>query len=275
MIELKISDTETGKMYPLIMPTTWSDIKLKKRLKIAELCLLGNRMKVLKHILKLPPSVFFRMSEIDLAVLLGQIEAIDLHATASPIMPSFKHRKTWFYPKSTYFLPSDDFDNGTAIQFALAVEHYKKYSQSNDNEDFLSLIAVLALRKGVIICDNMDLEPIKNDLKSLSTIKKIVVLRFFEAILADINELGLKYGLWEAQKEGEGQEDENPVQMFGWQSVYRNLCDHDPTKYDILCQRRFFEVFQTLIERKMSQNYLNAQMKKQDEDNRGNQELLD
>jgi hypothetical protein len=263
---IRLTNPETGRKITKNLPTEWAEIKVKHRLEIAHLVFQGNRTAVLNAILvrvmKLSASVFFAISDTDKTALIAQLNNIYFLPSAEPIIPSFTHRQRFFKRLETYYLPKKDFDDGTALQFALGVELYQRYYKSASKNDLLKLIQVLALPKGAKVTEAYEKEDFPNPLENLDFVIAMTVLVYFEGLLKVVNDLGKKFGLWE-DRNSENTEGGilSPAQVFGWRAIYRSLVDHDLDAYEKLCQRPFFEVFQILIERKMQGDFMLAQSK--------------
>jgi hypothetical protein len=256
MLKLRLTDITNNKAFTRQLPTEWADIKPSKRHKCLKLVYQGNRLNLLFELLNVPTHINWSVGIAELAALQEMIKNIDLLPNPDPILPNFT------LGFSTYYLPKKNFDNGTALQFATALEHYQNYANSNNVQDLRRLIAVLATEKGVIITENTDIRLFSRDFVQMPEYYVAMVLCYFEGILKLVNEIGTKFGLWDDNKEENTEGGAlSPAQVFGWKAVFRNLADHDPSRYDVICQRPFFEILQILIERKMQADFLVSQQK--------------
>lgn len=80
----------------------------------------------------------------DLICLTGQLKWATLQPSAEPIVEKFTHCGV------TYFFPKKDFANGAAIEYPIADDFYKKYSESETEADrvkFLTLLVATICRE--------------------------------------------------------------------------------------------------------------------------------
>lgn len=270
MLKVKVTDPQTGKITMANVPESWADIPLKSRISYAEKLFSQPRETVLVAMLKahsgLPNKLWFRIAQKDIAAMLSQMEAIGVAASPAPIVPYVD------YKFNRYYLPKIDFDNGSAGEFIIALDHYRAYAESKDKADLLRLFATLARvrrrdgrdseRGGDIrepIFDNTDtVERRAALLHKMPMINALVVLRYFEGVCRLVSEVGEKLGVWNTLKD-EGAV--HPVNLFGWRTILRGMAEGDVQRYDALTQRKFWEVLELLAEKQAQLDYIESQTK--------------
>jgi hypothetical protein len=278
MQKIRLTDTTTQKVYVRDVPENWADLKIGKRMEYARHFFTLPRIKavmlIAKDALNLPKNVWYNLDPNLLASISQQIR-IDTAPSATPIIDSFK------VGFSRFHLPKADFDNGTIGEFIIALDHYEDYAQSRDKTDLYLLFATLArvsrrnAAEGVRFGDVR--EPIfdnsgqtEKNAKRLAKVPieyALVTLRYFEGVKKMIFDEGIRLNLWQKPQNTEGSlSDENPVNLFGWRSVLRGLADGDVQKYDALFQRRFWEIFQILMERQAAADYIESMRPKNETD---------
>jgi hypothetical protein len=99
------------------------------------------KLKILKNTLKLPKATFNRLSDTDLAAIIAQLDWMTLDATPEPFVTEFIHNET------TYILPRSRFENGTALEYAIAEDYFKKITPDNDEVALINLCATLCREK--------------------------------------------------------------------------------------------------------------------------------
>ena len=120
--------------YRRSIPTAWGEITSgERRLFYYKKTLLEERAKaetvILKDLLNLPKSVFFAQNSADLKQLSEEIGFMFCKTSKLDIASEFEHRGV------TYYFIKDDFDNGTAYEFAYADENYVQWCEEPTNTD--------------------------------------------------------------------------------------------------------------------------------------------
>ena len=274
MIQVKIKSP--AKTFVRDIPQSWGDlIESEKRKALNWMLKLGadkGRAMFLKSYLKLPRWVYFFIDTEDWADLLTQVAFLNLEPITAPIFGQFLHRD------EVYYLPKAEFTNGSAGEWALALDFYNEFGESKDINDLLKLVAVLArenrqneadtIRYGdvrVLIHDNSDeVETRAEKLEGLDPAIIMSVLRYFEGIKMLIHDLGVQSDLWDNPAKDAGKTNklnkQDSVAIFGWRTIYRSLAE-SVSEYDVIFQRKFWEIFSIMKEKKVATDAMEAKYK--------------
>jgi hypothetical protein len=272
MIRFKVN---TGTKFTLHqLPENWAEIPTFGQKMAIVRILLGQkgdeyeqRVAIVRVLLNVSDKQFKRLGN-ELSKLTITLKWLNIEPSATPVFDSCIHKGV------TYYLPKADFANGTAAEFVLALDYYGAYAESKSSDDLLKLVAVLARQSS----DNMRVAAEKNDirvsihdngnevderaklLRGLPEEISICILRYFEGVKLMFHTLGVQAELWTEPKEGE-EETEN-VALFGWRTTFRTIAEKGPfgTNYDDVCQRKFWEIFQYLLERKTANDEYERKM---------------
>jgi hypothetical protein len=232
----------SGKNYSI--PTKWSDLEPSVRIKVVSLLLKFERefalIACIETLLKINRFQLIATGVENVSHILNQMDEIDIVPSVIPIVDSFPLKRK-FRKSRILKLPSDEFKTGTAIQFAVAADAYLAFSQSNDKTQLVRLFCALA-RDKPLIENNLDAEIAK--MPTIPDEYLFIVLRYFEGIQKMVHDLGNKYELWDSGKSSN--------YSFGLTATYRGLVEYDLIRYDDMCQRLFWDVFQIIIEKHLS-----------------------
>lgn len=255
------------------LPETWADMTQKEKIDtLRHIFLLGEeagRVAILKKLLRIPEFFWQLISMDDKADLLDKLSFMSINPSTTLIFPSFEHKN------ETFYLPKEDFINGSVGEFILALDYYQEYGESQDGNYLLKLVAVLAREKRadealnikfgdvrVAIHDNSDEAEVRADkFKDLPHEIIIAVLRYFEGVKQLIHDLGIESELWKKPETDSKKINNQDIALFGWRTILRNLSS-TIIEYDALFQRVFWEIFEKLREKKASDDALKAQYEK-------------
>ena len=131
------------KKYTCSLAENWAELTeterlfcLQKLLAIADATV--AKSCVLPRLLKMPTEVFFDLDEDDQSALIDQLDWLKIEGHSTPLIKEFTHNGTG------YTLPKAKFQDGTAIEFALADQFLETFTQSGDTQDLLKLVGALA-----------------------------------------------------------------------------------------------------------------------------------
>ena len=145
MIKIEVKTEKKGKTqtYTAELPQTWQEYiqrgfdaraALQTMLSYTDI---AAKVRLLRTIMKLPTRIFNAIADQDIAALILQIESLSLDASPEPIITEFTHNNT------LYILPLAHFENGTALEFAIADDCFKKATENADDTALLELCATL------------------------------------------------------------------------------------------------------------------------------------
>jgi hypothetical protein len=209
------------------------------------------RLKILKRLLKIPKSVLLNIDACCVQEMIQLLKWMDIRKNTKVIFREFT------IDKKSYYLPADDFDQGTALQFALGADYYKIYIEKQEDKDLHYLCSTL-LYTDVPLCDKAEIEKRADMFAQLRPVEKMTILAYFAAIQEMIAE---KFGQW-LFRDDEGSA---PASInFGWWGVYMDIAESGVFG-DLrgVYQSRFYDIVVYLIQKKEQYEAMKKEMKKQ------------
>jgi hypothetical protein len=257
MIKLKIKTPKFWGVKSLVreLPQSWAEIECDaKRLNIYGRIILNSDddslFSILKDLLCLPKFVFVNIQNNDLVVMLDCLAWMKEDVGVRSLIPNFTHQGV------VYYFPKNDFDIGSAFEYALADEYYTAYAEDTSDIDALYLLASALMRinpnesnsSKAIVESRLDI------FKELPDEIIIMALRYFEALRKEVFELGNSVNLFDAPNQGEEKSDDTIE--FGWWTGYRFIAKSQVFgNFKGVCEALFWDVFKYLIEEKQRENY--------------------
>lgn len=217
---------------------------------ITEPDLTKARLKILKKLLKIPNSAFLNLDACCVVEMTELLKWMDIRSNTKIIFREFNTEG------KTYYLPADDFEQGTAFQYALACDYYKKYVEKHDAKDLHYLCSTL-LSENAPLCDKEKIEQRADTFSHLRDVEKMTILAYFGAIQEMIAD---KFGHWLFRSE----EGDAPTGIsFGWWGVYMDVAESGVFG-DIkgVYQTRFYDIVVFLIQKKEQYDAMKKAMKK-------------
>lgn len=145
LLTLRLTVTKKGKetQYVRSLPTSWEEVIQGKYDPIGTLKTLlsqneaAAKLKILRGWLRLSKVVFKALPNNIIEDITATLDWLKADALTMPLITSFRHKNI------QYFLPIANFENGSALEFALSDDYFKKIAESNDPEALLKLVATL------------------------------------------------------------------------------------------------------------------------------------
>jgi hypothetical protein len=273
MIKFKLHNL-SGKSPVYQLPENWEEVKnMGDKLAIVRILMRDDmdeyacRVAILRRLLNVSDKLFKAIPDDVIAQLTTCLKWLNIEPSTTPKFWFFEHQK------HTFYLPLADFANGSGAEWVLALDYYGAYAESKDPNDLLKFVAVLARESRNDLYEaaiNNDIRVLIHDngneaderaklLKGLPDEISICILRYFEGVKLMFHKLGIEAELWQEPKEGE---EPQGVALFGWRTTFRNIAEKGPfgTDYETVSQRKFWEIFQFLLEKKAANDEYERKM---------------
>ena len=238
------------KIYPCDLPQSWQEYLAQGHdgRKALEILLIQPettaKLTILRGILKnVPKAVFFGITDVEITALVAHLNWLQPDASPMPILTEFVHEGIH------YHLPKARFENGTALEFALSDDYFKKIVQAGGTEQaekqLLALVATLcreadtnpqaAILKGDIrtpLNSRSEVENRAKQLVKLDQTVQVAVFLYFAGVKKYIADL---YGthIFAPKEEDEDETNETQNQTpaanaepFGWWGVFMELAEN-------------------------------------------------
>jgi hypothetical protein len=246
LLSIRLTVTKKGKETPYVrsLPQSWEDVIAGKYNPVGTLRTLlsqseaSAKLSILRGWLRLPKSVFNALSNNIVEDLTATLHWLRPDALTVPLMTDFAHKGV------QYFFPKPNFENGSALEFALSDNYFKKVAESNDPEALLKLVATLcrpaqtdtkiAIQSGDVRVELVSRPEVEHRALSLVGLDETVQMSVFLYFAAVKKYIGDVYGkhLFE-QKEGEENENEGEenapsqnAEPLGWWGIFMEMAEN-------------------------------------------------
>ena len=283
MLLFNINVNRKGKEtdYPRNLPESWAEFIAQKHDALAALKLLLTlpetiaKIKILETILALPKSIFKALPDELVVDLVSKLDWLKPDISPIALLSHFDHQNV------RYHLPKDNFQNGTALEFALADDYFKKASEG-DESALLNLIATLCRpertdKQAAITAGDLR-EPLNSrseveyraaQLAQLDPSLQVAVYLYFAGCKKYISDL---YGSYIFAKNEETEEEIEASQEtqaqnaepFGWWGVFMELAQN-PINEDRIHQKNFHSLCVWLVRQKHQADKMRQATKKVEE----------
>lgn len=271
----KIKVTAPNRLFPSLkilrrtytrdIPRSWDDIAPRLRVQVVRHILKNEALDAVLLILHLPKSVLNRFTSSDLAAIQEQMPFLILEG-ADNILERFRHRNVEFN------LPFKNFENGTAIEYALAESYFNGYIKKGDAADLLKLTATLArpsvMGIRLVPKTRQDVERIDaKHLEGLPLEYQTVALMYFAAVKQQIQKNYGKF-LFEIDEDDTDFWADAAVSdypNFGWWATFLGIAQTGVFgNYEAVLQTNFHRIAMFLIEKRKENTRLKVIHKKDD-----------
>lgn len=190
------------------------------------------KVKILRGWLNLPKSLFNALPDEVVNSLIATLDWLKPDTLAIPFMPSFEYNKT------IYHLPKANFQNGSALEFALSDDFFKKAAESDDSDALIRLTATLcrpsrtdeaaAMQAGdqrVPLVSRSEVEHRAHQLKGLDPTIQTSLFLYFAGVKHYISTLYGKHLFQETDEGDEEQETDSSAnaEPFGWWGIFMEV----------------------------------------------------
>jgi hypothetical protein len=222
---------------------------------------LKAKLTLLKGILKLPKALFKALEDSDVAAMLSILDWLKPDASPIAIIPEFTHKGI------TYYAPSHKFENGTALEFALAEEYFKKCVENPDDKALLDLTAVIYLPSPIPDHSSpitqkrklIDREGVKHYAQIFQEIDSIIPIAAFLYFAGVKKYIHDTYGafIFEQPEETDetpttnNQQPTTNAEPFGWWGIFMELAQN-PINIDAIHQMNFHALCVWLVRSKIN-----------------------
>jgi hypothetical protein len=235
------------------------------------------KVQILRGILQkqgIPNTLFLAMSDDNIADLVVPLAWMQPDASPIPLFPDFIHKGI------TYILPTERFENGSALEFALADDFFKKAVEQDDKERqayLLKLVATLCREeksdtdaiiasgdRRQVLHSRAEVEHRATKLNALDEAIQVAIFLYFAGVKKYIFDLYGKY-IFTIPDEDESDEtntEETPAanaqaESFGWWGIFMELAQN-LIHLDQIHQRNFHELCLWLVRSKMQQDRMRS-----------------
>lgn len=266
MLTFNINIEKRGKetIYPRTLPQSWAELVAQKHDAFAILKLLlalpevEAKVKALKMILNLPKATFLILTDEIIADLVAKLDWLKPDISPIPLFPSFTHDQV------CYHLPKANFENGTALEFALADDYFKKAAEGNEAA-LINLVATLcrpertdtqaAITSGDIrtpLNSRSEAEYRGVQLAQLDPSVQVAVFLYFAGCKKYINDLygGTLFVKNEEEEDPNAETTQSSGEIFGWWGIFMELAEN-PINEDKIHQKNFHSLCIWLVRQKI------------------------
>lgn len=273
MIKIEITAYKKGKTatYTVSLPQSWQELTAMGFDPYATLKILlstpgvSAKVQLLQTLMKLPRRIFNNIADDDMAALVLLLECLTLDASPDPRIVEFTHLDT------LYILPLARFENGTALEFAIADDCFKKITSTPDENALLQLCATLCRPQNpdhaqAVIAGDRRI-PLKSRgevlhraqaFKTLDPSVQVAVFLYFAGVKKYIFDL---YGAAIfTRPEEETDLDGNPTapadapqsaeELFGWWGIFMELAEN-PKNMPAIHHMNFHDLCLWLVRKKI------------------------
>jgi hypothetical protein len=254
------------KEYSRSLYASWSELKSDTgRLLTSLRFILKNndpitaKVLLLREWLKLPKSVFNALTDEQITALVGLLDWVVLTPDAVPLVEKFEHNGV------EYHLPKAKFQNGAALEFPIA-DDYLKYFTDGSDESLLLLVATLcreakfsiqeAAQSGDIrveLHNRTEIQARAEKLKTLPDEIKISVLLYFMGVKAYVSQLYAEHLFQSNEPEGDESQSPtpNPQSDLGWWGLYMDVAESRVFgDYEKVLQTNFHTICAFLVKKR-------------------------
>jgi hypothetical protein len=210
--------------------------------------------------------VFLGLSDEQLSALLDKLNWLLFEGVKAPLVTCFEQKGiVWLLPKRL-------FEDGTAIEFAMADQFLDAFNKSGNETDLLKLVGSLAtpLSKNagssrVVICNREEAEHRADVLRGIPMETAMAVLLYFVGTKAFISE---QYGKFLFDDDEDDEQDDAIVRSatahfpnFGWWGAYLGIAESGVFgNYEQVLHTNFHRVAMFLIEKRREHRRMKASM---------------
>jgi hypothetical protein len=262
MIEITITTGRWfGRIYRRALPSSFREVQHARLLHLIQIILAAGddeelrKIAVLQYFLDVPPSVLAGMSLDDLSAISQKLNWAKITTTAIQPISSFEVNGQY------YFLPSDNFGNGSALEFALADDYCKKWINTGSETELTKLVATLCREQNknseeitktgdvrTLLNSRSEAEARALKLKKLEPEIMLLVAYYFIGVKELINRVYGKY-LFDNDEESESQQQAKEGTMFGWWGKYFELAGNI-TNLDKIYKTNFHTICMFLVKQR-------------------------
>lgn len=207
------------------------------------------RVKILRKLLNISKVIFFNISNEQMLDLIECLSWMDLNTNTRLIFKEYKIKN------KKYRLPDNDFEQGTAFQYALADDYYRKFHETKSDKYMHYLISTLLYEKEPEISKEK-IEERASIFWNLNAVDKVVIMAYFGAVKEMIYEKFKSY-LFTTGDEGQGSRID-----FGWWGRYMDIAESGVFgNLNGVYRARFFDIVVYLIQKKEQHEAMKEEMK--------------
>lgn len=238
MIEVKIAGKERA------IPMNWGEIP-PGSLHFVATTLVENtdfikaRVKILRRLLNISKVLFYALDDEQVNDLIELLSWMDLSTNTRLIFKEFKIKN------KKYRLPDHDFDMGTAFQYALADDYYRKFHETRTDTYMHYMISTLLYEKEPLVSKEK-IEERASIFWRLGAVEKVVIMAYFGAIKNMIYEKFKSY-LFSSNEDGQ----QGTGIDFGWFGRYMDIAESGVFgDLQGVYRSRFYDIVVFLIQKK-------------------------
>lgn len=238
MIEIKVNNSVHR------LPENWEEIPPGSLYFVASVLVeepdfIKARIKILRKLLNISKVLFMNLSQEQVLDLIDYLSWMDLSINTKIIFKTIKlkHKR--------YRLPDDNFELGTAFQYALADDYYRKFHETKEDKYMYCLISTL-LYDNVPLTSKEYIEKRAMIFTKLTAIEKVVIMAYFGAVKNMIYDKFRRY-LFTSDEDSSISTSVD----FGWWGRYMDIAESGVFG-DIqgVYKTRFYDVVVYLIQKK-------------------------
>lgn len=274
MLNIEIKTEKKGKTqtYPAQLPQTWQEYismgfdahaALQTMLSFSDI---AAKVRLLRTILKLPKRIFNALPDDDIAALILQIESLSLDASPEPIITEFTYNHT------LYILPLARFENGSALEFAIADDCFKKATETADETALLELCAtlcrpqnpdkaatIIASDRRIALKSRGEVQHRAETFNNLDPSVQVAVFLYFAGVKKYIFDMygGAIFTQPEPELDLSGnptteptESTPTPEELFGWWGIFMELAEN-PKNLSSIHAMNFHELCLWLVRKKL------------------------